>query len=316
MTNDIKSIESETQLSNSDSFNKEDKFEMNTKKNVISMKTVSELPFSVQEIRDLLIDVLEKLENNEINPEFRALMEAYVNKANEAEELKVNLSGIAGRYEQLKSEINQLRETNRNLISELQSAREALKKLELELNSLEEVHKLSDNSLKEKITELNRQKIEYENKFHEYEARTKQFYEEKLKMMQEIENKFVKFAESHEKSKQELLDQNFKLRQSEQELSIAKDNLQKQVHMLEKLLSEQTEELELKTKEVEYKEAILNQLIKQKTLGKLNFEDINYEIDAAKIKDNNSKKYNLEVLKEKEKSNFLSNKLFKRLTKD
>ena len=77
------------------------------------------------------------------------------------------------------------------------------------------------------------------------------------------------------------MDQSFKRKHGEQELLIERDNLKKQVEEFELLLKEQEEQIDYKSKELEYKDAFINQLIKQSTTGKLKadnqeeFEDKN-----------------------------------------
>ena len=88
-----------------------------------------------------------------------------------------------------------------------------------------------------------------------------------------MEKKFSELTENQGKFREEQLDLNFKLRQNEQELTNQRDNLRKQVEEFEILLTEQKEQLELKTKEAEYKDALLNQLIKQATTDKLRVQE-------------------------------------------
>lgn len=219
------------------------------RKNVIPITSLSDLGTVVGEIQNQLGLLIAKLED-EVSPEFRALMEGYVKKANESEELKVNVEDISSKYEGIKAEISQIRETNRNLVQELQLAREALKNLELQLSALQATYSKSEDEYRIQIKQLNSQIIEYEE------------------VNQKLEERISEFLEGHQKQRQELLDQNFRLRQSEQELISQRDSLKRQVDEFQIILNEKQDQIELKTKEAEYKDALLNQLIKQTTESK------------------------------------------------
>lgn len=219
------------------------------RKNVIPITSISDLGSVVAEIQNQLGSLIAKLDND-VSPEFKALMEGYVNKANETEGLKVNLENASSGYEELKGEISKLRETNRNLIHELQNTRETLRNLENELNNFQDIAKRNEDDYKDKIKNLTKQNLDYETR-----AKT-------------LETKITELKENQDSIKQEYADQNFKYRQSEQELIIEKEKLKKQLEEFEVLLVEQREQIEFKTKEAEYKDALLNQLIKKTTTDK------------------------------------------------
>ena len=235
------------------------------KKNVIPITSLSDLGTVVGDIHNQICELIEKLDND-VSPEFKALMEGYVKKANETEELKVNLGNITSKYEEQKTEILKIRETNRTLIHELQNAREVLKKLESELSTYQSISKKNEEEYKERIKFLTGENEGLENELNTAE-------EEQLKIKEEIENKYSELTKSNEKLRQELLDQKFKFHQSEQELIIERDNLKKQFEELDSLLKEQAEKLELKSKEADYKDALLNQFIKQTTTDKLKIQE-------------------------------------------
>ena len=217
-----------------------------SRKNVIPITSISDLGGIVAEIQNQLGALIAKLDND-VSPEFKALMEGYVNKANETEELKVNLENTSSKHEELRGEVNKLRETNRNLIRELQNTRETLRNLENELNNFQDITKRNENDHRDKIRNLTKQNQEYETQ------------------VKALETKIVELKESQDSLKQEYSDQSFKYRRNEQELIIEKENFKKQVEEFEVLLTEQKEQIEFKTKEAEYKDALLNQLIKKTT---------------------------------------------------
>ena len=237
------------------------------RKNVIPITSISDLGSIVAEIQNQLGSLIAKLDND-VSPEFKALMEGYVNKANETEGLKVNLDNTSSKYDELKGEIGQLRETNRNLIQELQNTRETLRNLETELNNFQDIAKRNEDGYKDKIKNLTKQNLEYEAK------------------VKALEIKITELKESQENTKQEYADQNFKYRQNEQELIIEKENFKKQVEEFEVLLNEQKEQIEFKTKEAEYKDALLNQLIKKTTTDRI----VNQETEDNKEKQKDKRK--------------------------
>ena len=239
------------------------------RKNVIPITSISDLGSVVNELQSQLNLLIGNLSNN-TTPEFKALMEGYVNKANEVEELKIKIENTLSRHEELKSETSKVRETNRNLIHELQCTRDTLKNLEYNLNTFQASSNKREEEYKEAIQNLDQQIEEYE------------------KNKKELELKIKEIIDSQGRVKQEAQDQNFKFKQTEMELITERDNLRKQLKEFELLLNEQHEQLEFKTKEVEYKEALLNQFIKQNALDKLPVK--NTEPITNKDNQNNKRK--------------------------
>lgn len=231
------------------------------KKNLMQLTSHVEPETTMSLIQDQLNTLIEKLTDN-VSPEFKALMESYVNKANEIEELKVNLENMRSHNEEVKLEILKVRETNRNLIHELQNAREALKNLEHELSSLSVNFNKGDEEYKNKIQVLT-------SKLQESERKTQDLEEDNREVKREMEKSVSNFMQENEKLKQEHHDQNFKFRQNELELITERDNFKKHLNEIEMLLKEQNEQFELKTKEIEYKDALINQLIKRGAVDKL-----------------------------------------------
>ena len=234
-----------------------------SRKNVIPITSISDLGTVVGEIQSQLSLLIAKLEDD-VRPEFKALMDGYINKANESEGLKVNLEDTSLKYEGIKGEIEQLRETNRNIIHELQSAREALKNIESEFNSYQTNARRNEVDYKSKIQELTKQNQEYKEEVKKLEEKIEQVKDNKNSVREEIE------------------EQNFKLRQNEQELIIERNQLAKQLEEYEVLLTEQKEQIEFKTKEAEYKDALLNQLIKKTTTDKMLGLESGFEEDKEK----------------------------------
>src|SRR3989338_1606288 len=150
------------------------------KKNVIPITSLSDLGTVVGDIHNQICELIEKLDND-VSPEFKALMEGYVNKANETEGLKVNLENASSGYEELKGEISKLRETNRNLIHELQNTRETLRNLENELNNFQDIAKRNEDDYKDKIKNLTKQNLDYETRAKTLETKITELKEKKKK---------------------------------------------------------------------------------------------------------------------------------------
>ena len=223
---------------------------LSNKSNVIPITSISDLGTIVGDVQNQLTLLINKL-NSEVSPEFKALMEGFINKANETESVKVRLEDTATSYDEVKAEVAKVRETNRTLINELQNAREILKKLETELNTFQNTAKKTEEDYKDKVKNLTKQIQEFETTLGKFE-----------------EEKAIQASEQ-EKLRQETLDQKYNFHQKEQQLTIEKDNLRKQLDEAERLLKEQSETLDLKSKELDYKDVLLNQLIRQTTSDKL-----------------------------------------------
>ena len=257
---------------------------LSPRKNVIPISSLSDLGQIVGDIQNQLVLLNRKLQSD-VSPEFKALMEGYVNKANETEGIKVNLDGLKSSYETVKADITQVRDTNRNLINELQCAKEALRNLESQLNTLQEAMKTSEERYKEKINLINKHRQDQENKIRqlehdkleqtkEYKERLnqleeekKQVVEEKEKIRQPLEAKLTELIGNQDKLKLELVDQSFNFKQGEREYTRQIESMSARIKEFEALLKEKDEQIVLKTKEAEYKDALLNQMIKQKTTG-------------------------------------------------
>ena len=231
------------------------------KKSLNPLTSILELEDAISVMQNQMNTLLEKATDN-VSPEFKALMESYIKKANEAEELNVNLENMRLHHEELKSEIFKVRETNRNLVHELQNAREALKNLEHEFRSLSVNFNKDEEEYKNKIQVL-------AGKLQEFEKKLQSTEEENKEVKKETEKTISNLIQENEKLKQENHDQSFNFRQQELELITQKDNLKKELDELMGLLREQNEQSELKTKEIEYKDALINQFIKRGVADKL-----------------------------------------------
>ena len=179
------------------------------------------------------------------SPEFRALMDGYVNKANEAEYEKIKYKNIEEKYEELKSELRSLKDLTKKQESDLDATREALKASESDLFKIRQEFSYYKDSADSKIQELSEDKRNLNQKVRDLLA-------DKEKSSAEIQNAQMKVMEA-----------NHRYKQLEQERGLDKDNYDRALRETENMVAELREQLDLRTRELEYKDALLNQLIKQ-----------------------------------------------------
>lgn len=198
----------------------------------------------LKRIEDQLNSIVEK-QRSGVSAEFNALMDGYVNKANESQEFKVKFESVHSQFEELKIEIRSLREDNRKFKSDLEAAKEALRSSE---------------------SDLQRSRKEAENAKMHYDEQVSDLVEER----ERLKNKLKQLMDHKDKSateyndlKAELLEFKYKAKQLEQEKEVEIETARRSVRESTKMIDELKEKLDLRTREVEYKDALLNQLIKQ-----------------------------------------------------
>lgn len=188
---------------------------------------------------------LAERQTKEVSMEFKALMEGYVNKANESESFKVKYDHVVENQDELKQQIKQLKDENRVLSSDLDAAREALK--------------LSESDLKITQTEFERSKTDHKEATEKIITLT----EENKRRQHELEAKIRELTEEEAKLKDQLLTSSHEHKKFEQNTSHEKETLERNFREAEGLVAELKEQLELRTREIEYKDALLNQIVKQ-----------------------------------------------------
>lgn len=218
----------------------------------------STLPVKLNEIPDKLINTLEELQealaellekqSHGVSPEFSALMDGYVNKANESEAVKVRFAHIENMNNELKEEARNLKELNRQLHSDLEAAREASRLAE---------------------SDLHKSKRDFDMFKQQYEDKLNSLTEEKNKLL--IRSKELSdIRESNLKEinslKAEMLEIKHLLKQSEQERMVQEESHKRAIRENAMFIQELKEKVDLRTREVEYKDALLNQLIKQASI--------------------------------------------------
>lgn len=212
----------------------------------------------VHQIKDLKNQVkhLVERQGKEVGPEFKALMEGYVSKANESESLKVKYEHIQNYQEELKEEIKDLRDDNRRMGSDLDASREALKVSESELHE-------TNNKLEKLQREFNDTTEALRDEKARLKAKLDDSVEERLATEKELEGKISKLVESQNKSRDEALEDHSKFKKVEQELQVQNEKLTRELRDAENLAKELREQVELRTREIEYKDALLSQLVRE-----------------------------------------------------
>lgn len=195
-------------------------------------------------IEEQLKAIVDK-QNKGVSAEFNALMDGYVNKANESQEFKVKSTHVETLYEELKLEFKTVKEENKRLKTDFEATKDALR--------------MSESDIKRFKNETEHAKIDYEN-----QIKTLKEDQEQLKFkLKEVQGQNDENIQNYNNIKSELLEQKYKVRQLEQEKQVEDEAQERTGRETSKLIDELKEKLELRTREVEYKDALLNQLIKQ-----------------------------------------------------
>lgn len=180
-----------------------------------------------------------------VSPEFSALMDGYVNKANESQEYKVKHDHLESLYEELKQESKNQIEENKKLKSALEASQEALR--------------MSESDLKRTKQEAHQIKVSSEDQVHALVEEREQLRNKQKQLLAQVE----KLNQDYNNLKSELLEQKYKSKQLEQEKQVEVEAHKRSTRENAKFIEELKEKLDLRTREVEYKDALLNQLIKQ-----------------------------------------------------
>lgn len=198
----------------------------------------------LEKIEKQIGSLVEK-QNSGVSAEFNALMDGYVNKANQSQEFKVKYEHLDNLYEDLKIEAKTLKEDNRKLKADTEAAKEALRMSELDLQ---------------------RSKKESENSRVQFEEQISNLIEERERLktkVKQLTDRNEKATQEYNDIKSELLEHKYKSKQLEQEKQVELETQKRSFRETNKIIEELKEKLDLRTREVEYKDALLNQLIKQ-----------------------------------------------------
>ena len=191
------------------------------------------------------IDFICDRQKSGVSAEFSALMDGYVNKANESQSYKVKFEHLEGLYEEL------------NL--EHKTTREDLKKSKADLEASKEALRMSES-------DLQRAKRDTDNSRLQYEEQISNLIEEREKLKSKVKQLMdhkEKSAQEYNDLKAELLENKYRVKQLEQEKQVEIETQKRTARENHKIIEDLKEKLDLRTREVEYKDALLNQLIKQ-----------------------------------------------------
>jgi chromosome segregation ATPase len=205
------------------------------------------------------LKVLAEKQEHKVSPEFSALMDGYVIKANESETLRVKYQHVESHYEELKLELKTQKAQNRQLGSDLDSVREALKLSELELSKF---------------------KRDFDHTRQDFQDKSDALQNEKEALLRKIKE-LMTWKETTEQlcneMKAELVEYNHKVKQLQQENSIEKQTAERSLREGQKVIQELKEQLELREREASYKNALIEQLVRQtaQANGHSSINDIN-----------------------------------------
>lgn len=202
----------------------------------------SELSAAITSIKSDLQKITEK---QHASPEFKALMDGYVNKANECETEKAKRHNLEEKYEELKIEFRELKEQNKKTSTDLDATKEALKSSESDLHKLENDYRYFKESAESKIQDLSEDKRVANQKLRDALSNK----EKSSADLQSLQSKVLEAKHAY--------------KQLEAEKNIERDNYERALKEAETMVHELKEQLDLRTRELEYKDALLNQLIKQ-----------------------------------------------------
>ena len=205
------------------------------------------------------LKVLAEKQEHKVSPEFSALMDGYVIKANESETLRVKYQHVESHYEELKLELKTQKTQNRQLSSDLDSVREALKLSELELSKF---------------------KRDFDHTRQDFQDKSDAIQNEKEALLRKIKE-LMTWKETTEQlcneMKAELIEYNHKVKQLQQENLIEKQTAERSLREGQKVIQELKEQLELREREASYKNALIEQLVRQtaQANGHSSINDIN-----------------------------------------
>jgi chromosome segregation ATPase len=205
------------------------------------------------------LKVLAEKQEHKVSPEFSALMDGYVIKANESETLRVKYQHVESHYEELKLELKTQKAQNRQLGSDLDSVREALKLSELELSKF---------------------KRDFDHTRQDFQDKSDALQNEKEALLRKIKE-LMAWKETTEQlcneMKAELVEYNHKVKQLQQENLIEKQTAERSLREGQKVIQELKEQLELREREASYKNALIEQLVRQtaQANGHSSINDIN-----------------------------------------
>ncbi len=202
------------------------------------------------------LKVLAEKTDHKVSPEFSALMDGYVSKANESETLRVKYQHVENHFEELKMELKSQKTSSRQLSADLDSAREALKLSELDLTKAKK--------------ELEQTKKDFQDKV-DFMVEEKDALARKIK---ELNNWKENTEALCSEMKTEIIEYKHQIKQLQQENQIEKQTAERTLRESHRIVQELKEQLELREREASYKNALIEQLVRQTANGSASINDI------------------------------------------
>ncbi|MDX1921340.1 MAG: hypothetical protein SFU25_11485 [Candidatus Caenarcaniphilales bacterium] len=241
----------------------------------------------LQQILDKVTEVQEK--SGGASPEFQVLMNNYLTKANEAERNQARFEEALERLDlseheakKLKTEVEELKERIRSYERDFDTLRSDHEKeihtLRNELNhAIQSNNEIESNVSAKYIKEINAYKSEAERQILQLQEdlseanQGRRKLEEKLNMKsqeadaaeRELSDLKVKLADEQSKIREEIIEATKRSVQIEQSFQRDKEQMIKKIKELENTVEELNSNLTLRQRELEYKDALLTQAIRQ-----------------------------------------------------
>ena len=195
------------------------------------------------------LKVLAEKSDQKVSPEFTALMDGYVSKANESETLRVKYQHVENHFEELKMELKSQKTSGRQLGADLDSAREALKLSELDLSKAKKELEQAKKDFQDKIDLMNSEKDTLTRKIKELNS----WKDNTENLCGEMKNEIIEYKHS--------------IKQLQQENQIEKQTAERTLRESNRIVQELKEQLELREREASYKNALIEQLVRQTANG-------------------------------------------------
>lgn len=248
-------------------------------------------PYKLNEVLQQILDRMASLDakSNSASPEFQVLMNNYLTKANEAERNQA-------RFEEAVERLDLAEQEAKKLKSETDELKERIRGYERDVESMRIEHQREVNGLRDEMgkviqakteietvmndrhgKELSMYKTEAERQISQLQAemneviQLKRKFEEKFQMKsqeadvleKELNELKVKVADEQAKIREEIIEATKRSNHLEQRFQEEREKLHKRLRELETSNEEISSSLTLKQREIEYKDALLQQAIKQ-----------------------------------------------------
>lgn len=248
-------------------------------------------PYKLNDVLQQILDKLALVESksNSASPEFQVLMNNYLTKANEAERNQARFDEALERLDLAEQESKKFKIENQELIERIRSHERDFDSLRLdhqrEINNIkDELNKIvqSKNDLEAVLSEkysreFTLYKSEAERQMTQSQAeindllQTQKKLEDKLKIRsqeadnveKELSDLKIKLADEQARIREEIIEATKRSHQIEQRFQDEREQMLKRIRELESSNEELNSAFTLKERELEYKDALLSQTLRQ-----------------------------------------------------